>query len=388
MVLKTYGDKPMAFNFGGDGDEMYMIGSEVGNYLHLTRGLLYKKFPAMQRRTLTQEERKKVGEMGYSQHVGASSVTLLLASEVEDLLSGNEDKYGRQGLTAQPANPVATYNPATVAEVVGTPVSSTRSRPKPTPFVAAVPNASHLDAVPQPTPINRNRVVHKKVRSFPLCFDDTAPGAAHDNANSSEVLVPIRMDMDIEGQKLRDTFMWNKNENLISPEMFAEVICDDLDLNPVNFVPAIAAAIQQQLDSFPGEGDNLLKEQADRRVIVKLNIHVGNISLVDQFEWDLAEEKNTPEEFAKKICADLSLGGEFVTAIAYSIRGQLAWHQKTYAFSDNHLPAIDFAFRTQSDVDTWSPFLETLTDAEMEKKIRDQDRNTRRMRRLAQTKPY
>ena len=24
------------------------------------------------------------------------------------------------------------------------------------------------------------------------------------------------------------------------------------------------------------------------------------------------------------------LGGEFVTAIAYSIRGQLAWHQKTY----------------------------------------------------------
>jgi hypothetical protein len=25
------------------------------------------------------------------------------------------------------------------------------------------------------------------------------------------------------------------------------------------------------------------------------------------------------------------LGGEFVTAIAYSIRGQLAWHQKTYA---------------------------------------------------------
>ena len=26
------------------------------------------------------------------------------------------------------------------------------------------------------------------------------------------------------------------------------------------------------------------------------------------------------------------LGGEFVTAIAYSIRGQLSWHQRTYAF--------------------------------------------------------
>ena len=58
-------------------------------------------------------------------------------------------------------------------------------------------------------------------------------------------------------------------------------------------------------------------------MIIKLNIHVGNISLVDQFEWDLAEEQNSPEDFARKICGELSLGGEFVTAIAYSIRGQV-----------------------------------------------------------------
>ena len=61
---------------------------------------------------------------------------------------------------------------------------------------------------------------------------------------------------------------------------------------------------------------------------------------MDQFEWDLADEMNSPEEFARKLCADLSLGGEFVTAIVYSIRGQLAWHHKTYAFSENHLPEI------------------------------------------------
>ena len=34
-------------------------------------------------------------------------------------------------------------------------------------------------------------------------------------------------------------------------------------------------------------------------------------------------------------------------------------------------------------VSEWSPLVEQLTDAEMEKKLRDQDRNTRRMRRLA-----
>ena len=59
----------------------------------------------------------------------------------------------------------------------------------------------------------------------------------------------------------RDTFMWNKNEALMTPEMYAEVLCDDLDLNPINFVPAIAAAINQQLEAFPSDSDNLLREQ-------------------------------------------------------------------------------------------------------------------------------
>jgi SWI/SNF-related matrix-associated actin-dependent regulator of chromatin subfamily B protein 1 len=75
-----------------------------------------------------------------------------------------------------------------------------------------------------------------------------------------------------------------------------------------------------------------------QRVIIKLNIHVGNISLVDQFEWDLSEEKNSPEEFAKKICSDLSLGGEFVTAIVYSIRGQVI----TISFTDRVLLRCNF----------------------------------------------
>lgn len=86
-----------------------------------------------------------------------------------------------------------------------------------------------------------------------------------------------------------------------------------------------------------------------------------------------------------RLCAELGLGGEFVTAIAYSIRGQISWHQRTYAFAEAPLSTVDSPFRPSSEADSWAPFLETLTDAEMEKKIRDQDRNTRRMRRLANT---
>lgn len=246
-----------------------------------------------------------------------------------------------------------------------------------------MPSASHLDAVPQATPINRNRVYNKKVRTFPMCFDDTDPNANFENSAQSEMLVPIRLDMELEGQKLRDTFTWNKNESIISPEQFAEILCDDLDLNPVPFVPAISAAIRQQIEAYVTE--SIIEENCDQRVIIKLNIHVGNTSLVDQIEWDMSERDNNPEEFAIKLCAELGLGGEFVTAIAYSIRGQLSWHQRTYAFSEAPLSTVEVPFRAPSEAESWAPFLETLTDAEMEKKIRDQDRNTRRMRRLANT---
>lgn len=50
-------------------------------------------------------------------------------------------------------------------------------------------------------------------RVVPLCisFDDHDPAVIHENASQPEVLVPIRLDMEIDGQKLRDAFTWNMN---------------------------------------------------------------------------------------------------------------------------------------------------------------------------------
>jgi glycogen debranching enzyme len=45
--------------------------------------------------------------------------------------------------------------------------------------------------------------------------------------------------------------------------------------------------------------------------------------------------------------------------------------------SETPMPTVDVAMRTNHDAEQYCPFLETLTDAEMDKKIRDQDRNTR-----------
>lgn len=336
----------------------------------------------MWRRLITIEERKKLAKKGFGASQLSTNITLLRAIEVDDIIQGFDEKYKTVTLSSD----TSFLN------------QSSKTKRGQSNWVPTIPSSSHhLDAVPCSTHINRNRLAKSKIRTFPLChpstlsFDDTDPAVVHENAAHSEELIPVRLDMEIEGQKLRDCFTWNKNETLMTPEQFGEILCDDLDLNPINFVPAIAGAIRQQMENthVPEVGE---EPGFDQRVIIKLNIHVGNISLVDQFEWDMSEPDNSPEEFATKLCSELGLGGEFVTAIAYSVRGQLSWHQRTYAFSvsapsEAPLPTVEVAFRSQNESDQWCPFLETLTDAEMEKKIRDQDRNTRRMRRLANTAP-
>ena len=65
-------------------------------------------------------------------------ISLLIAREVQELLYGNEEKY--KGITTSSLNDSTSFSKPKVA--------------KPTTF-APVPNSTHLDAVPQATPINR-----------------------------------------------------------------------------------------------------------------------------------------------------------------------------------------------------------------------------------------
>jgi SWI/SNF-related matrix-associated actin-dependent regulator of chromatin subfamily B protein 1 len=56
---------------------------------------------------------------------------------------------------------------------------------------------------------------------------------------------------------------------LISPEIFAEIICDDLDLNPNSFITGIAQSIRQQLENYPS--DTFIEENTDQRVLIKVS---------------------------------------------------------------------------------------------------------------------
>lgn len=62
---------------------------------------------------------------------------------------------------------------------------------------------------------------------------------------------------------------------------------------------------------------------------IKLDIRIGEIVFSDQFEWDINNPSNSPEEFAKNLCADVGLGSEFLLPITHSIKEQIIDHQKT-----------------------------------------------------------
>lgn len=56
----------------------------------------------------------------------------------------------------------------------------------------------HMDAVPCSTPVAHISKNRKKVRSFPLLLDHSEE-SLDDNARMEDALVPIRLDMEIEG---------------------------------------------------------------------------------------------------------------------------------------------------------------------------------------------
>ena len=62
---------------------------------------------------------------------------------------------------------------------------------------------------------------------------------------------------------------------------------------------------QIQVQAPPQGGNDEL------RIVIQLDIAVDNLNLRDQFEWDVADTQNSPEDFASVYCADLGLPGEF-----------------------------------------------------------------------------
>ncbi|KAJ5690649.1 hypothetical protein N7462_005041 [Penicillium macrosclerotiorum] len=255
-------------------------------------------------------------------------------------------------------------------------------------------------------PSNRRRPGNRKTRELRISRRDMKV-----QNEQIEDLVPIRLDIDWEKIKIRDTFTWNLHDRVVSPDLFAEKLVEDLGLSLETSAPLmrmISQSIQEQLmDYYPqifiheDPLDPHLPYAAYRndemRILVKLNITIGQHTLIDQFEWDINDPQNSPEEFALRMTDDLSLSGEFTTAIAHSIREQSQLFTKSLYIvahpfdgrpiedpdlNASFLPTpVSSAFRPFQAAKEHTPYLYELNEADLERTEISISREQRRQKR-------
>lgn len=228
-------------------------------------------------------------------------------------------------------------------------------------------------------------------------------------ANKAKELVPIRLEFDQERDrfKLRDTFLWDLNDTTYPLETFVQNLVDDYSfVSEINF-QSILQSVQEQIKDYKPKPTNAIGEI---RIPIKIDLLINCTQYTDQFEWDiLSVNDNDPEEFANILCDEMNLPGEFATAIAFSIREQSQMYYKAlalvgYSFDGSHIredeikshmapplrisnPEIsqhdDFisTLRTPSLLADFSPSINRISQAEIEKIEKELERDSRRRRR-------
>lgn len=230
-------------------------------------------------------------------------------------------------------------------------------------------------------------------------------------ADAEEELVPIRLDIEWGKIKLRDTFTWNLYDNTTGIDYFAEKLVEDFGLDVKACEPLtqrIATQIREQLadyaphiytqsEPFDPHLPHFAYKNEEMRILIKLNITIGQNTLIDQFEWEVNSPFNSAEEFARQMTHDLSLAGEFTTAIAHCIREQCQAYSKSlhltgYPFDgrviddpdlkENFLPSpLPTLFRPYQMAKEYSPYIYELNEADLERTELSISREQRRQKR-------
>ena len=150
------------------------------------------------------------------------------------------------------------------------------------------------------------------------------------NSGGFGTMIPIKLDIEIEGKKLKENFLWDKNEPYLTLESFAKILIEEHNLPGPQFEIEIINSMKKQINQAFKSNTAPYKVMADGEAVrvIKLNVRINNIIVRDQFEWDINDPRNSPEDFAETLCADLGLGSEFMLPIAHQIREQILEYQR------------------------------------------------------------
>lgn len=226
-------------------------------------------------------------------------------------------------------------------------------------------------------------------------------------------VVPIKLAVTHNGLVIRDSILWNINDETLSPEGFASVMVEDLDLTK-SVEAAIVSQIRDQLEQYeellqhPNNTiiDQFLQNESEFHAVLDLSVYIGEDFFTDRVEWNFLDKSYTPEMFARDVVRDMALRREFETAIAFSlyeemykIKRELVDNpQQVTQYIDTlpffnlvHQPAkVDDAsqmsvqgirYDKKKHGEEFSPSLEKLSEWEIEKRETEKERNLRRRKR-------
>ncbi|KAK4686922.1 chromatin structure-remodeling complex subunit SFH1, partial [Tremellales sp. Uapishka_1] len=294
------------------------------------------------------------------------------------------------------------------------------------------------------TPGDKVRSQVVKMTKHNYISDELLDGAA----TRPELLVPISLDFDVPsnnaeqlGIKVKDRFLWNINEQFITPFQFSSIFCEDLGIPVHPYAGTMTELIQGQIEEAQnaaeidisneevGEDDVVwsdeedeenmdgeeeeeekMYEEADCRIIINLDVQIYTFILRDRIEWDLSSLL-PPATFAKQYCAELGLTGEAIPLIAVAIHEEILKHKKDCLelelFSATHpeeqakwekqpggLPKTNSrngnkklkgVWRDWWEREEYGPVLVELSFEEMERREQERQREARRVMRTLAT---
>ena len=122
-------------------------------------------------------------------------------------------------------------------------------------------------------------------RSIP-CFSSFDPSFIYEEETIQKVsraespsYISIKLDIELEGKQLKESFIWNRNEPLVSIEEFAKFLAEENNL-PNNFENEIINEMRKRINSYKP-----YKPVIPIEVLrpIKLNVRIRNIVYNDQF---------------------------------------------------------------------------------------------------------
>lgn len=88
---------------------------------------------------------------------------------------------------------------------------------------------------------------------FDTSFNNSSEKQIKTAPSFDESMAPIRIDFELDGIKIKDTFMWNVNDTLILPEMFVDGLLRDFNVNQevkAELYPLVLKSMKDQIEDF------------------------------------------------------------------------------------------------------------------------------------------